>query len=266
MVATEDGVLMADPLGGVKARFRTMRHHGSAPWLVEPVAQLYAHAQWARQRWQLRSYDPSSWLSRRDDIDAVVDFAFGGYGGAFAPLQSRYELRQLAELVRSRSPDVILELGTARGGTFFVLAQMAGPDATLVSIDLPSGIGGSGYPAWKTEILRSFATGGQSVQLIRADSHSPVTLDRCREILGDRPVDLLFIDADHSYAGVRSDYELYSPLVHRDGLICMHDVVPNPYNDAIEVDRFWREVEDERSSVIRDPAGLAGFGIGVLAP
>ena len=257
---------MADLLGGIKSRMRTMRHHGSAPWLVEPIANLYARSQWARQRWHLRSYDRSSWLDGRGEVETVVDFAFEGYSGAFAPLQSRYELEALARLVRSRSPEVVLELGTARGGTFFVLTRMAAPDATIISIDLPSGIGGSGYPEWKSGILRSFATDQQAIHLVRADSHSPATVQQCRDILGGRPVDVLFIDADHSYAGVRSDYELYAPLVHHDGLICMHDVVPNPYNDAIEVDRFWNEVADDRASVIRDPAGLSGFGIGVLTP
>jgi predicted O-methyltransferase YrrM len=255
---------VADVLGGVKARLRTMRHRGSAPWLVEPIANLYARGQWARQRWQLRSYDRSSWLGGRDDIGAVVEFAFDGYGGAFAPLQSRFELEALARLVRSRSPEVVLELGTARGGTFFVLAQMAADGATLLSVDLPCGIGGSGYPAWKNPILASFATRGQQVHLIRADSHRGSTVDEVRRILGDRPIDLLFIDADHSYDGVRTDYELYAPLVASDGILCLHDVVPNPYNDAIEVDRFWTEVAGEQATVIRDPGGIAGYGIGVL--
>ncbi len=254
----------ADRLGGVKARFRTLRHRGDMPWLVEPIAKAYAHAQWAQQRWLLRHYDRGSWLAFRQDPEAVVEFAFDGYGGAFAPIQSRYELRELAAFVERNRPRTILELGTARGGTFFVLARMAAPDATLISIDLPAGIGGSGYPAWKDPILRSFATDGQEIHLVRADSHAPTTLDQVRAVLGDRPIDLLLIDADHSYAGVKADYELYAPLVRRGGTICLHDVVPNPYNEAIEVDRFWNEVSDAGATVIQDPAGLAGFGIGVL--
>ena len=251
-------------LNRMKARFRTLRHQGTAPWLVEPVAMLYAQAQWMKQRVLLRDYDPASWLCNRDDIDAVLDFAFNGYDDAFAPIQSRHELRELAELVRSHAPKVIVELGTAKGGTLFVLAQMASPDAILISIDLPGGIGGSGYPMWKTAILRSFATRNQSIHLLRADSHKPDTVRQCREILGDRLVDFLFIDADHSYAGVRRDYELYTPLIRPGGIVCMHDIVPNPFNDAIEVDRFWSEVADGKASMIRDPAGLPRFGIGVL--
>jgi predicted O-methyltransferase YrrM len=257
---------MGQTLAGAKARLRTMRHRGDLPWLVEPIAKAYAHAQWAQQRWQLRHYDREMWLTGHRDPERVVDFAFTGYDGAFAPIQSKHELSELAAMVQAHAPRVVLELGTARGGTFFVLTQMASSDATLISVDLPAGIGGSGYPAWKMPIFQSFATGDQSVHLIRADSHSPTTLDEVRTILGGRKVDLLFIDADHSYAGVKGDYERYSPLVRPGGVICVHDVVPNPYNDAIEVDRFWHEVSDASAIVIKDPADIPGFGIGVLVP
>jgi predicted O-methyltransferase YrrM len=37
------------------------------------------------------------------------------------------------------------------------------------------------------------------------------------------PIRMLFIDADHSYEGVRSDFELWAPYVVPDGLIVFHD-------------------------------------------
>ena len=39
---------------------------------------------------------------------------------------------------------------------------------------------------------------------------------------------VLFIDADHSYEGVRRDFELWSPLVAPGGLIIFHDYVGAP--------------------------------------
>ncbi len=38
-----------------------------------------------------------------------------------------------------------------------------------------------------------------------------------------RPIRVLLIDADHSYEGVRSDFELWSPMVTMGGLIIFHD-------------------------------------------
>jgi hypothetical protein len=39
-----------------------------------------------------------------------------------------------------------LEIGTARGGTLFFLTRLASPHATIVSVDLPGGPFGGGYP------------------------------------------------------------------------------------------------------------------------
>ena len=39
----------------------------------------------------------------------------------------------------------------------------------------------------------------------------------------DQPIDLLFIDADHSYEGVSRDYKNWAPLVKSGGFIAFHD-------------------------------------------
>lgn len=224
-----------------------------------------AQAQWLKQRWNLRKYAPDQWSHLGDDPGKAVDWAFDSYRGALAPLQSRAELTEFAQRVKQLSPRVVVEIGTARGGTLFVLCRMAADNAKIISIDLPAGAGGAGYPEWKLPILHSFAKESQSLIFLRADSHSDVTLDHVREKLSGQDVDLLFIDGDHSYAGALSDFRRYSQLVRHGGLICMHDVVPNPSTDAIEVDKVWEKVSSGgQAEVIRDPANLAKFGIGVL--
>jgi hypothetical protein len=42
-------------------------------------------------------------------------------------------------------------------------------------------------------------------------------------VLQDITIDLLFIDGDHSYEGVKKDFELYSKLLSDKGLIILHD-------------------------------------------
>jgi len=54
------------------------------------------------------------------------------------------------------------------------------------------------------------------------DRHVGFTCDVAGRYVGD-PIRLLFIDADHSYEGVRSDFELWSPLVADGGVIVFHD-------------------------------------------
>lgn len=39
----------------------------------------------------------------------------------------------------------------------------------------------------------------------------------------NKPVDLLFIDGDHSYEGVKKDWDLYSPMLKRNSVVIFHD-------------------------------------------
>lgn len=249
----------------VKSRLRSKWHRGDYPWLMNTLAKAYTRTRWFEQRWHLRGFEGCRFASLGDDPEAVVEWVFTCYSGALAPLQSKAELREFALLVKSHQPRYILELGTARGGTLFVLCRMAADDATIISVDLPAGIGGGGYPKWKEPILNSFIKDGQSLHLLRVDSHLESTFANVREALGGQQLDLLFIDGDHSYEGALSDFNRYSQLVRPGGLICLHDVVPNPNNDAIETPRVWDAVSTGRqSSTIRDPAGMPRFGIGVI--
>jgi predicted O-methyltransferase YrrM len=167
--------------------------------------------------------------------------------------------------VDSLKPQVLLEIGTQCGGTLFLFTRVAAEDATVISIDLPEGKFGGGYPAWKSRLFKSFVISDQKVNLIRADSHMLETLDEAKRVLGGRPVDFLFIDGDHTYEGVRKDFEMYSPLVRKGGIIAFHDICPGPTEEVGGVPDFWQEVsaKQARKSIVKDHC-QGGYGIGVL--
>ncbi len=182
--------------------------------------------------------------------------------GFLHPFQVPEELARLLEDVKKLRPQTVLEIGTHRGGTLYLWARLARPDATLVSIDLPGGKFGGGYSPFRSPIYRRFAQEGQKIHLIRANSHDASTLAEVSGLLSGRPVDFLFIDGDHTYAGVKKDWEMYSPLVRPGGLIVFHDVAGNYEEtqvkavwDAIKADYPHREYKAH-------PEGL--YGIGVL--
>ncbi|MEM1858754.1 MAG: class I SAM-dependent methyltransferase, partial [Desulfurococcaceae archaeon] len=158
-----------------------------------------------------------------------------------------------------------LEIGTANGGTLFLFCQIAELDATIISIDLPGGPFGGGYPEWRVPLYKSFAKERQRVHLIRADSHDPKTLGIVKRILGDRKLDFLFIDGDHTYEGVKRDFEMYSPLVRKGGIIAFHDIVPGPSENVGGVPMFWSEIKRSftYNEIVKDWR-QGGYGIGVI--
>lgn len=197
---------------------------------------------------------------RDGSVDAMLDFCFSR---PIAPLQVRDELAQLVKIVSERRPTSVLEIGTAQGGTLWLWCRVADPRATIVSIDLRHGQFGGGYHWAKIPLYKSFAQNGQALRLIRGDSHAPETRSRVKRQL-PRTVDFLFIDGDHSYEGVKQDFEMYSPLVAKGGIIAFHDILPHATQRDCQVHRFWNELKRdcEHQEIVADPKqGWAGIGV-----
>jgi predicted O-methyltransferase YrrM len=210
-------------------------------------------------------------MRRRSARDATVqqglDTAFGFAQGriSVAPVQIRSEIAGLLDVLAADPPSHVLEIGTARGGTLYLLSRVADPHARLASIDLPGGEFGGGYGDEWTSLLRELPRERQRVKLIRANSHDAGTLQEVRSWFGDDPLDFLLIDGDHRYEGVRTDFETYGPLVRPGGLIALHDIVPGAPDLVGGVPRFWEEVKRSHAceEIVRD-WDQGGFGIGVV--
>lgn len=201
------------------------------------------------------------------DIEESLDFVFNFSLGevTIAPAQIRSEIASLLRMLSADPPRQILEIGTARGGTLFLLSRVAPVDAVLASIDLPGGEFGGGYRHESILLLKALPPPGQTLRLIRADSHNPTTLEAVHRVFPGQRLDLLLIDGDHSYDGVRGDFAMYGPLVRPGGLIAIHDIVPGPAERVGGVPRFWQEIKDlhESSELVSD-WNQQGFGIGVV--
>lgn len=180
--------------------------------------------------------------------------------GEFAPLLA---------LAAAREPAAILEIGSAAGGSFFAWCDIARADAKIVAIDLP-GLYGDAQPT--EDSLQEYAKAGQEAVILWGDSHDPAVVQQARQIAPR--YDLIFIDGDHSYDGVKADYETYAPLVRPGGLIAFHDIVETTLSaettgGPIEVPRFWAELKrTARHAEFTSPDdrgwGGAWGGIGVI--
>ena len=191
-------------------------------------------------------------------------------------LQKPDELAPFLRFLAARgAPEVVVEIGTAQGGMLFALAQVAADDALLVSIDLPGGdrdetSEDDKYGARDTDKMASYVKKGQTVEFLQADSHSPATRGCLERILESRgaEIDVLFIDGDHAYDGVKRDFEIYSPMVGPQGVVAFHDIVTHANHRGSEVDRLWSEIKNDHSFREFKAPGDWGWGpwggIGVL--
>lgn len=206
---------------------------------------------------RLLLFDRSAGL--KELVDLVTSDEF------FRTKQVPSELTALGEILVGLRPDSAMEIGTWRGGTLFFLTRLAGHRATIVSVDLPGGQpDGGGYSGKRAWLYRRFARRGQRLFTLRGDSHSGEMLKRVRAALGGKPLDYLFIDGDHTYEGVKRDFELFAPLVRGGGVIAFHDIVEHPPETSCEVSRFWNQVKPgyRHTEVIADlRQGWAGIGV-----
>jgi len=159
--------------------------------------------------------------------------------------QARSEVVQLGRILQESAPKRSLEIGTNYGGTLFLLCALSPPDAKIISLDLPSGPFGGGYPRRKIPLFRRFPRADQQLHLIRADSHSPKTKERVLQILDREPLDYLFLDGDHTYSGVQRDFQMYARLVRSGGIVAFHDIRTYNRESKCQVEKFWGEIKHQ---------------------
>jgi cephalosporin hydroxylase len=208
------------------------------------------------------------------DVDEALDVAYNFRFAdlAIVPIQVRSELRALLRMLEQTPPRTLLEIGTAHGGTLFLLTRVSSPDAILISLDLPiedspvegpARFGGGNYAPRKS-LYQSFARDQQRVVFLAADSHSPRTHAKIKQALAGRELDLLFIDGDHSAEGVRRDFEMYAPLVRDGGIIALHDIVDGAEEDVGGVPEFWRSLRHLDTTELIEDREQGGYGIGII--
>jgi cephalosporin hydroxylase len=200
-----------------------------------------------------------------DIVSTIGDFKGVGPYESIEMVQHDSEIKGLARRVSELNPSTVMEIGTKLGGTFYLWSRYLNA-STLISLDLPGGDFGGGYPEEKIKLLDDFAPNTTS-HFVRADSHDSTTAKEIKPILGDNnTVDFLFIDGDHTYEGVKQDFNMYKEFVSEGGIIAFHDICYHP-SEGVEVERFWSEIKDnyESEEIIGPERALFGLGgIGLI--
>ena len=191
------------------------------------------------------------------DIEKIIESAYSLY----MP-QEKEEITQLAKIVYELQPKVVVEIGTKFGGTFKIWNEVT--NAKTISIDLVAGIHGGVTRDDVDNRNKSFINlYGSRCNFIEGDSHQDLTYDLLINILKGQKIDFLFIDGDHTYEGVKQDYEMYKELVSDNGYIAFHDIndTQRHRDRYVYVGKLWNELIGEK---IEFNIGADWAGIGVI--
>jgi cephalosporin hydroxylase len=157
--------------------------------------------------------------------------------------QSTREFGKLITIAKTIQPYCVIEIGSMFGETLRPLIAVA---EHVISVDylLPEQDSRRIGQLNGREMSSDFAKMmGTRLDIISGDSHDPAIFKRVKECITEAP-SILFIDGDHTYNGVKMDFEMYGPLVKEGGIIAFHDIIPNPQFGDIQVPAFWNEIKN----------------------
>jgi len=141
------------------------------------------------------------------------------------------EITTFSYWLKGFQPHNILEIGH-RGSTFHILSQLS--TGKKVALDIEDN---------GRTIQSHYMMYGEDFKLFIENSQTLETRDKIKEFCPQ--YDLIFIDGDHSYEGVKRDFELYQELLSPRGYIVFHDIDPDHiFKDGAggEVYRFWQDI------------------------
>jgi predicted O-methyltransferase YrrM len=161
-------------------------------------------------------------------------------------MQSPWEVLQFFNRIKELDfePSTFLEIGNYDGVNAYILSRALPKDCNLYMMDI---VDKPECAETVTELKRQ----GYIVKQIIGDSHDAKIKDLLLKLLPDdyKRIDILFIDGDHSYAGVRKDFETYYPWVQDGGIIGFHDIIKpetsKSNKEPVGVRTFWTELKKQ---------------------
>lgn len=166
-------------------------------------------------------------------------------------------LYDFANSITSNRP-IVCEIGTWKGRSAYVLGSaILNKSGLLYCIDPFTGVGDplsqKSYQELiaqlKTPLRQLFEETMKKFELTDCIKIIQKISEDARRIFPENKIDVLFIDGNHSYESVRSDYELWSPLIPKGGMIILHDVgaihVDGPkrvFNEFLLNSSLWADV------------------------
>jgi len=204
-------------------------------------------------------------LVEREHCKTLSDFmAFAAKWLGVGAVQIPEEIGNALAYINTEAPRCVCEIGVEDGGTTFLLSHLLPSVELLIGIDL--------YVQNRPQ-LSLLHRDGQQLILLNGSSYSLKMVRRVEKLLGGNKLDILFIDGDHRYEGVKQDFLMYRHLLRENGFILFHDIIQDhavrygkitpAYSGGVPT--IWKELRKIYPSreFVQDPE-QNGMGIGVI--
>ncbi len=145
------------------------------------------------------------------------------------------EGRLLFKITKSlKNNSVIVEIGAFKGkSSCFIAEGIGAKNCEFYTIDTWHNDGMKQQGDAYVDFLQNIEPYQDKIRPLRGFSY-----DVIKEWPKERKIDFLWIDGDHSYAGVKRDIQDWIPLVNTNGTVCFHD-----YRDAPGVRKAVDEIK-----------------------
>lgn len=199
--------------------------------------------------------------SKVRSLEEVVEYAMDfGTKGPFRirSSQKQSEILALARAVAALNPELILEIGTFKGGTLLLWSAIASKE--VLTCDLAE-------TSIQKKLYESLPPPGSNciVRVLTGDSHKAEFKKTISDRLNGRKVDFLFIDGDHTKQGVTKDFDDYKEFVREGGIIAFHDIVKRQPLQTNQVYYLWKDLRTNlRTEEFIDNPDQCGYGIGII--
>lgn len=159
--------------------------------------------------------------------------------GLYEPFTQTTEKEREAVAKYASGKRSAIEIGVFEGVNTVIVGQHIDPSAKVYGIDpFFKGRLGLCYHEYIARInIRRHKVGNKVILIAK------LSADAVRDTPAE--ADFIFIDGDHSYNGIKNDWELYSKKIVPGGIIALHDTsVPDfdPGRRSLESIRFFEEV------------------------